>query len=239
MASGPPGPLPPAGRIGAALPATGTFAGVPPLLALLLSLAAPPGDPREGGTASAPASGWSEGLEVLAGPWGGAGVVWDVRAHTVLTALHLVERAPEDRIEVVVPGRGPVHARIVDREPALDLALLAVEAELDGGPAPGASTSLAAGDPVLVARCGRHGAPARAQVLAASRSFAGSVYLALEANVAPGWSGRPVLDARGALVGIVDLELLREPGTALAVPIERAVARFPHGEPAGARRPRG
>ena len=67
------------------------------------------------------------------------------------------------------------------------------------------------------------------RVVAPSRAFAGSRYLVLMAAVAPGWSGGPVLDSSGALIGIVDLALLREPGTALAIPIGRALARFPHG----------
>jgi S1-C subfamily serine protease len=45
----------------------------------------------------------------------------------------------------------------------------------------------------------------------------------------PGASGGAVLDARGAVVGIIDLTLLREPGVALAVPIEMAAERFPRG----------
>ncbi len=66
-------------------------------------------------------------------------------------------------------------------------------------------------------------------VLAASRSFAGSCYVAIAGDVRPGASGGPVLDAGGAMVAIIDLALLKERGVALAVPVERAAARFPRG----------
>jgi S1-C subfamily serine protease len=59
-----------------------------------------------------------------------------------------------------------------------------------------------------------------------ARPFAGARYLAVAAEALPGASGGAVLDARGAVVGIVDLALLREPGVALAIPIERALERF-------------
>jgi len=45
--------------------------------------------------------------------------------------------------------------------------------------------------------------------------------------VRPGASGGPVLDASGALVGIVDLALSKERGVALAIPVDRAATRFP------------
>jgi len=199
---------------------------VPPALLAALALAAsldvpepaaPPGHP--------PAV-----LLVRGGPFTGSGMVWDSAARRVLTALHVVEEMPEGAIEIVLPGRDPLPARIVDREPLLDLAVLEVAGALDAAPPLGAAATRVPGDRISLvacpqARCGR----GEGHVLAAGRPFAGSRYLALAAEVAPGASGSPVLDARGAVVGIVDLALLREPGVALAVPIERATARFPRG----------
>ncbi len=180
--------------------------------------------------AGSPASRAAPGIvDVRAGRAVGSGVVWSARARTVLTALHVVEASATGEVEVVLPDRTAAAARVVDRDPGLDLALLEVAVDLDAGPAHGASTALAPGDPVSLPGSGGGAAVARGSVVVASRPFAGSRYLAVHAAVAPGWSGRPVLDAGGALVGIVDLALLREPGTLLAVPIERAAARFRHG----------
>ena len=190
------------------------------LLAAFLSLAS------VGGPDPAPAS--SGAVVVLGGGWLGSGVVWDAAARRVLTALHVVEGMPPDAIQVVVPGHGAFSARVVDREASLDLAVLEVATDLEPAPPLGDCTGLLAQDQLALPRCDDLGCGfVRALVLAPARAFAGSRYLAVSAPVAPGWSGGPVLDARGALVGIVDLALLREPDTALAVPIERAAARFP------------
>ncbi len=199
---------------------------VPPALLAALALAASLDVPEP----AAPPDHPPAVLLVRGGPFTGSGMVWDSATRRVLTALHVVEEMPEGAIEIILPGRDPLPARIVDREPLLDLAVLEVAGALDAAPPLGAAATLVPGDRISLvacpqARCGR----GEGHVLAAARPFAGSRYLALAAEVAPGASGSPVLDARGAVVGIVDLALLREPGVALAVPIERATARFPRG----------
>jgi putative serine protease PepD len=169
-------------------------------------------------------------VAIRGGGFTGSGVVWDAPAHLVLTALHVVEDMPADAI-LVQPADGPVsRARLVDAEPALDLALLEVAGAPGAAPALGRSASLSRGASVALAR-GDAGSctTVEGRVLDASRTFAGSRYLALAAAVSPGASGGPVVDESGALIGIVDLVLLREPGTTLAVPVERAEARFPRG----------
>jgi S1-C subfamily serine protease len=180
-----------------------------------------PGIAHEGGPPSAM-------VFVRGGAWVGSAVVWNAAARQVLTALHVVEGMPPEAIEVVLPGRGAVPARVVDREPALDLAVLEVAAELHAAPPLGDARALPGGAAIELAACGTsHCSPVPGRVLASSRTFAGARYLAVAARVQPGSSGAAVLDESGALVGIVDLALTREPGTALAVPVDRAVARFP------------
>jgi serine protease Do len=166
---------------------------------------------------------------VQGGRWHGSGVVW---AHGfVLTALHVVEEMPT--VTVSIGGGPPRPARIADREPALDLALLAVDGPLGEVLPLGVASALSPGAAVRFAGCPQRACgPGDGVVLEPSRAFAGSRYLALAAAVRPGSSGTPVLDAEGSLVGIVDLALARDGGVALAVPIERAAARFPRPSPA-------
>src|SRR5512134_1091396 len=78
---------------------------------LAATLSAPPGE-----AAAPPVVLVSDGCRF------GAGIVWDASGGLVLTALHVVERMQE--IQVSVGGGAAQPARIVDREPALDLALL-------------------------------------------------------------------------------------------------------------------
>jgi len=193
-------------------------------LFLAIALAAPPVPAAPVPSPDAPV------VVVRGGGWTGSGVVWDAAARRVLTTLHVVEEMPADSIEVIVRGGAHLAARIVDREPLLDLALLEVAGPLEAGPTLGTAAALAPGDAIALAgcpqaRCGR----GDGHVLAPGRPFAGSRYLAVAGEARPGASGGAVLDARGAVVGIIDLALLREPGVALAVPIEMAAERFPRG----------
>jgi S1-C subfamily serine protease len=189
---------------------------------LLTTVAAPDASP-----AIAPGPG-SATVFVRGGAWIGSAVIWDAAARRMLTALHVVEGMPPDAIEVVLPGHGAVPARVVDREPDLDLAVLEVGVELHAAPPLGDARALSGGAAIALAACrASHCTPVPGHVVAPSRTFAGARYLAVAARVEPGASGAAVLDETGALVGIVDLALVREPGTALAVPIDRAVARFP------------
>ncbi|MFL5262178.1 MAG: serine protease [Anaeromyxobacteraceae bacterium] len=183
-------------------------------LLLALSLATVPA------TVAPPAS----AVLIQGGRWHGYGVVWG--RGLVLTALHVVEDMPS--VTVSIDGGPPRPARIADVEPALDLALLAVEGPLGEAPRLGVAAALSPGANVRFAGCPEPACGAApAVVLEGSRAFAGARYLAIAAAVRPGASGTPVLDANGSLVGIVDLALARDGGIALAVPVERAAARFP------------
>jgi S1-C subfamily serine protease len=157
----------------------------------------------------------------------GTGVVWDASQGLVLTALHVVEQMPG--VTVSIAGGAALRARVVDVDPALDLALLSVGAPL-GRPAARAPRADRSdpGDAVTVLGCPaeRCGA-ARAVVLDRAHRFAGSTYLALEGAVEPGTSGGAVVDARGRLVGIVDLVVHGARETTLAIPVAAALARFP------------
>ena len=163
---------------------------------------------------------------IAGGKFYGAGVIWNAERGQVLTALHVVEEMPE--IWVTLPGQPAQRAALIDQDGMLDLALLQISRFDARVPKLGTSTTLRPGEAVRFAGCPRRrcGTSLGGRVGAATRDFAGSRYLELNAAVEPGMSGGPVLDARGALVGIIDLAMTRLPGIALAVPIERAIERF-------------
>ena len=164
----------------------------------------------------------------------GSGVVWDAEQGLVLTALHVVERMEE--IRLTVPGEAPQAARLVDVDARLDLALVRAESGRLGGAARSARAAALPrqGEAArLVGYPGGTAAAAAGTILEPSRRFAGASYLAVGVRAGPGASGGPVLDARGEVVGIVDL-VLTGPGITLAVPVEAALARFPRaGRPPG------
>jgi S1-C subfamily serine protease len=155
----------------------------------------------------------------------GSGIVWSASEGLVVTALHVVERMTEIRIGL---GDGrTLPARVVDQDPALDLALLRAEGALgriasaDPRPPPARDETVwLLGYPDLRATA------AEATVLEPDRRFAGSRYLEVKGRARPGASGGPVVDARGAVVGIVDV-VLPGRGVTLAIPIAAALARFP------------
>ncbi|BDG08694.1 S1 family peptidase [Anaeromyxobacter paludicola] len=190
-------------------------------LLLALSLGAPR-DPAPAGRLPAPTT-----VELRGGGYYGAGLVWDGPAGLVLTALHVVEDMPA--VEAVLADGRTLAARVVDREPALDLALV----RLEGSPAALAAAPRAKGPPPAGTLVHLHGCPRQrcggevlGAVLSPSWRFAGGDYLRIAAAVEPGASGGPVLDGDGAVVGVVDLALLTPGGVALAVPIVLAERRF-------------
>ena len=170
-------------------------------------------------------------MRVSGGERFGSGIVWSAAGGLVLTALHVVEEM--EQIWISADGVEAVRARIADADPALDLALLRTEEPLphSGSIARPIAPPQAGERVTLVGWAGRRADAG--EILDPGRRFAGARYLEIGARAEPGASGGAVLDARGAVVGVVDLVLL-DRGTTLAIPIDVALARFPEGAPAGA-----
>ena len=167
---------------------------------------------------------------VSGGPRFGSGIVWSAADGLVLTTLHVVERMPE--IRVSVNGLPAARARVVDLDRGLDLALLRAERPLPGTPRVARRATGVRGQRVtLLGFPRRRESAMSATILDAHRRFAGARYLELGARAEPGDSGGAVLDARGAVVGVVDIALMRR-GTTLAIPLDAALTRFPR-RPAG------
>jgi S1-C subfamily serine protease len=151
----------------------------------------------------------------------GTGIVWD--EGLVLTADHVVEH--EEQIEVASNGKS-TKVTIVGRDPATDLALLKAE----GLSAPKASRGrigdLKIGN--LVIALGRpgelHATLGVISSLSASfRSWRGGEIERLvqtNAELLPGFSGGPLIDVQGRVVGINSWHLGR--GISRAIPMDTA-----------------
>jgi len=160
----------------------------------------------------------------------------------VLTAAHLLVHRQLALEVQTVDGRWH-EATLVDLLPAADLALLAVP-DLDPGLRPlRRRAPLRAGEPVLVIGTpgGRPGVVAGGRVVepGADRRLAYGGYghdhpLVLEIEVGPGFSGGPVVDGEGRLVGMLagfgvgDTSRVPyvSPRRGYAVPLDDARSRF-------------
>lgn len=128
-------------------------------------------------------------------------------AELILTADHVIER--EEEIQIVLPDGSEASASLAGRDPGNDLALLrldqsaAIPASLaEGAPRVGQLT-LALGRP------GRDGLQASLGIVSAlggpSRTRRGGLlesYIRTDAIPYPGFSGGPLIDAHGRLLGI-------------------------------------
>jgi serine protease Do len=146
----------------------------------------------------------------------GSGVIWS-QPRLVITNHHVV---PGSVAELVVAGGRKVGARVVQRAPALDLAALEVESELDAPARVGDSDALRVGELVIAVGnpMGERNAPSVGIV-----SLAPDDVLRLAITLRPGNSGGALVNTRGEVVGIP--HMVAGSGLALAVS-SRTVARF-------------
>ena len=134
-----------------------------------------------------------------------AGIVY--KPDLVITANHVVER--EDDITVVFPDGKSVAAKLAGRDTARDLALLRL-AEAHGTPASAAAYEAQVGLPVLA--LGRPESDSLEASFGIISSKGGPVrtgrggmlekYLRSETNPYPGFSGGPLVDLDGNLLGL-------------------------------------
>ena len=146
-----------------------------------------------------------------------SGVVWG--EGLVVTADHVIEN--EEAITVGLPDGATVSAQLVGRDPGSDLALLRVEGVgIEGAPVPAATLapdgSARVGQLVLaVGRPAKGGVQASLGVVSAvggpwrtRRGGRIEGYLRTDTTFFPGFSGGPLVDAEGRVVG-VDISLPR------------------------------
>jgi S1-C subfamily serine protease len=145
------------------------------------------------------------------------GVVWSADGE-ILTADHVVQR--DENISVTLADGTTHTATVIGRDPASDLALLKIEAA--GLATPELAESVKVGH--LVFAVGRPGdvqatlgsvvalgGPVRGR----HRSFA--AYIQSDVTMYPGFSGGPLVDASGRVVGLNSSALAR--GASLAIPV--------------------
>jgi S1-C subfamily serine protease len=143
----------------------------------------------------------------------------------VLTADHVLER--DDNLSIETPQGQKLVAQLAGRDPSTDLAVLRVvglgDAAAAGGAARVGQWVLAVGRPTggadgIMASSGvvsAVGGPMRGHGVNVER------YIRTDATPYPGFSGGPLIDANGAVLGVLTTGLAR--GVALAVPIDLAL----------------
>ncbi len=144
----------------------------------------------------------------------------------VLTASHVLER--EEDLSIVTHDGRTLEARFLGRDSSTELAVLEAPELGDGAIAEPAAGGVRVGQVSLaVARPSREGIRASFGVISAvggplhtRRGARLESYVQTDATPYPGFSGGPLIDAEGAVLGIMALGLAR--GVALAVPADVA-----------------
>ena len=145
---------------------------------------------------------------------------------TVLTASHVLER--EEDLAVGVGDGRTLPARFVGRDPSSDLAVLKVEGLGVEAAVPAEGTARIGQLALAVGSPGRGEGPRASLGVVSSvggpmRTWRGTRlerYIQTDATPYPGFSGGPLIDTRGRVLGIMTTGLAR--GAALAIPAEIA-----------------
>lgn len=154
-----------------------------------------------------------------------SGIAWAEGA--ILTSDHVLER--EDDITVVLPDGSEIEATIAGRDPGSDLAVLRVSATLQPAELVPEGEAKPGNIVLAVGRPSEDGPMASLGVISALggpwRTFRGAQvggYIRTDTTFFPGFSGGPLVDTRGRVVGINSSRLGR--GAGLTIPAHAAVA---------------
>jgi S1-C subfamily serine protease len=153
---------------------------------------------------------------------GATGIVWSAEGH-ILTTSHSVEN--EGQVQVTLPEGRTAPAELVGRDPSTDLALLKTEVSGLTPLSPAPLEGVKVGH--LVLALGHPGRTTRATLGIVSalgdewRTHAGGRihrYLETDADLPPGFSGGPLVDAQGRFLGLLTAAFSRT--AAVAIPGE-------------------
>lgn len=154
-----------------------------------------------------------------------SGIIWTADG-AILTSDHVIER--DEDIKVIVPDGRELPATIVGRDPGSDLAMLKIQGT---GFAPAERSpegTVRIGNIVLAVGRPSPGDPMASfgvisAIGGAWRTFRGTSvegYIRSDTTFFPGFSGGPLIDAAGRMVGINSSRLGR--GTGLTIPVAAA-----------------
>lgn len=150
------------------------------------------------------------------------GIIWTDDG-VIVTSHHVVER--DDNIVIGLPDGSTTSATLVGRDPSTDVAVLRADIAGHSPAVRAASNGVKVGN--LALALGRPGNSVRATlgmvnaVGKAWRTPAGGPvdrYIQTEVTMSPGFSGGPLVDASGAILGMNTSGLLR--GSAATIPVE-------------------
>lgn len=156
-----------------------------------------------------------------------SGIVWSADG-LILTAHHVVRR--DDEIRVGLADGSELAAALVGRDPSTDLALLRVDGSSLAAGEWRDEESLGVGE--LVLALGRPGQNVQASLGVIStlgggwRSLGGgkvSHYIRPDLVMYPGFSGGPLIDGAGKIIGLATSALTREGGIALSAATAKPV----------------
>ena len=162
-----------------------------------------------------------------------SGIAWD--AHHIVTVDHAIER--EDDIELLLADGGKARATLVGRDASTDVAVLRTDATFV--PARRADpASLAVGNLVLAVSRDEDGAPGASFGIVSSldgpwQTWRGGEidrFIRPDVNVYPSFSGGPLVDVAGAVIGMNTWGLSRRMALTLPVPtLDRIVSQLQSG----------
>jgi S1-C subfamily serine protease len=167
----------------------------------------------------------------------GSGIVWDDKGH-IVTAYHVVRGL--DEVEVGLEDGRTLSAKVVSSDRRSDVALLKVEEGLSPI-SKGDSDSLKVGQFVLaLANPFATKASATSGIITGVRRNIGGWWgldiqgaIVTDARVNPGYSGGPLVDASGKMIG---MNVARISSRGIAIPIQaisKTVERLASGKPVG------
>lgn len=155
-----------------------------------------------------------------------SGIVWPAGQGVIVTADHVVER--DEDISVVLSGGEKVGATVAGRDPGSDLAVLRLS-NPGGAPAPAElapADAAKVGTLVLaIGRPGEGGPMASFGIVSATggtwRTARGGIvegYIRADVALYPGFSGGPLVDGQGRVLGMNSWHLAR--GQEIAIPAQ-------------------
>jgi hypothetical protein len=194
-----------------------------------VAVAASPAPPAAPSAADIAAETLPSVVKVSCKDWLGTGFY--LSPSTVLTNAH-VACPPEEPVRLRHNDGTESDGTVTSRDEWLDIARIEVRGGQGRPLRIGEPTVLRAGDPVLYigTPLGLDFSLGQGSLAYVGRNMEGIAWLQFNAPVQQGNSGGPLLDARGAVVGIVSLKARRAEGIGFALPIGYAVP--PSGEEA-------